>query len=161
MSVMRYFAICCCVAVLAGCAKPADEAATDTAAGAAAMPEPAPPAAVSLVDVAGKWQMHSTPVAGSDTTTTHYVLTATADTSGWTRSQENLPLIPVRVTVSGDSIMTDAGPFQSIRRKGLQVRTQSVLRLQGGKLVGSSVARYKTTGADSVLRLRVEGTRLP
>ncbi|MFN2400129.1 MAG: hypothetical protein ABR543_16060 [Gemmatimonadaceae bacterium] len=161
MSVMRYFAICCCVAVLLGCAKTGDDAATDTAAGAAAMPDPAAPAALSLADVAGKWQMHSTPVAGTDTTTTRYVLIATADTSGWTRAQENLPIVPVRVTVSGDSIMTDAGPFQSVRRKGLQVRTQSVLRLEGGKLVGTSVAHYKTTGPDSVLRLRVEGTRIP
>jgi len=31
----------------------------------------------------------------------------------------------------------------------------------GGRLVGTTIARYATTGADSVVRLRMEGTRNP
>jgi len=36
-----------------------------------------------------------------------------------------------------------------------------VMRMRDGKLVGSLVARYVTTGADSVTRLRLEATRAP
>jgi hypothetical protein len=65
----------------------------------------------------------------------------------------------MRVTVDGDSIMTEAGPYQSVRRKGVQVRTNSVMRLQGGTLVGTTTARYNVKTADSVLVLNTTGTR--
>ena len=55
---------------------------------------------VSLADVAGKWTVRATPESG-DTTTTTYVLTATADTSGWTVTYPGGQPIPVRVRVDG------------------------------------------------------------
>jgi len=166
MDMTHRFAICCCLtalAALAGCAKGGDRtdtaAAVDTAPAATTAP---PPASISLADVAGKWQMRSTPEGGQDTTATQYVLTATADTTGWTIAFPNRRQ-PVRlhVSVNGDSIMTRTEPYESARRKGVQAVTESVLRQQGSKLVGSTVAHYRTRGADSVLRLRSEGTRAP
>ena len=65
------------------------------------------------------------------------------------------------VAVAGDSIVTEAGPFESVLRKGVKVSTNSVLRLQNGKLVGTTIAHYATSGADSVRNLRIEGTRAP
>jgi hypothetical protein len=65
------------------------------------------------------------------------------------------------VAVAGDSIVTEAGPFESVLRKGIKVTTNSVLRLQDGKLVGTTIAHYATSGADSVRNLRMEGTRAP
>ena len=155
------FVICCCIASAVGCAKPADEADVDTAA-AVTTPEPvALPAAISLADVAGKWQVRATPESGSDTSVTEYVLNATGDTSGWTITFPKRPVVPMRVMVDGDSIISTAGPFQSVRRKSVQVTTNNVFRLQNGRLVGTTVARYTTRGPDSVLRLRTEGTRAP
>jgi hypothetical protein len=41
--------------------------------------------------------------------------------------------VPVRVVaVAGDSIVTDAGPYQSFVRKGVRVTTRTVSRLQSG-----------------------------
>jgi hypothetical protein len=37
---------------------------------------------------------------------------------------------------SGDSIITEMGPFESLLQKGVQVTTNSVMRLQDGKLWG-------------------------
>jgi hypothetical protein len=51
--------------------------------------------------------------------------------------------------------------FPSQRRKGVKVQTEVVSRLQGGKIVGMTTARYKNAGADSVLQLRTEGTKAP
>ncbi len=151
-------AVCLCAAVLAGCAKK-DNAAVDTAAAmdtsAAASTAPTP---VNLADVAGKWDMRSVPTTG-DTTPTTFVLTATANTSGWSIKFPGRASIPVSVSVSGDSIMIDAGPYPSVRRKGVQVTTNTVTRLQGGSLVGSSTAHYKVKSADSVLTLNSTGTR--
>jgi hypothetical protein len=154
------FVVCCTAVALVGCAK-ADEATTDTAAGtAAAIAAPTP---ISLADVAGKWNVRATPESATDTAVTSYVLTATGDTTGWTIVFPNRPQpVPVRVVaVAGDSIVYQAGPYASVRRRGVQVTTEGVTRLQDGKLVGTAVARYKTTGADSVLRLRLEGTKAP
>ena len=155
-------ALCLCAAVLTGCAKK-DNAAVDTTAMAsstATTTAPAPaPAPVNLADVAGKWNMRSVPASGADTSATTYVLTATSNTSGWTITFPGRKAIPVKVTVDGDSITLDAGPYPSVRRKGVQVITHSVNRLQGGSLAGSTTAHYKVKTADSVLTLTNTGSR--
>ena len=158
-------AIACSASLfLAGCAK-SEQAAKDSAATAAAMPAPAPtpaPApAFSLADVAGKWQIRSVLESGKDTTPTNYVLTARADTTGWLIVFPSGVKVPVHVTVSGDSVIQKTGIFPSQRRKGLKVMTEGAMKLQNGKLVGTTTAHYSTTGKDSVLRLRTEGTKLP
>ncbi len=141
----------CSASLLLGCAK-TETAATDSAA------VPPAPAGLTAADVAGKWDMRSVPVSG-DTTPTNFVLTATADNNGWTMTFPNRPPVATRVTIDGDSIMSETDPFESVRRKGVQVRTSTVLRLEGGNLVGNTVARYTTKGPDSVLKLRVTGSR--
>ena len=153
-------AICCCAAVLAGCAKK-DNAAVDTSAMAsstASTTTTSTSGAVNLADVAGKWNMKAVPMSG-DTTPTTYVLTATNTTGGWTITFPGRAPIPVKVTTDADSIMLQAGPFESVRRKGVQVTTFSVARLQSGVINGSTTAHYKTSRADSVLVLTTSGKR--
>ena len=155
-------AICCSAAVLAACAKKDDTAATDTssmmASSSASTTTTTAPAPVNLADVAGKWDVRSVPVTG-DTTPTTYILTATSGTSGWTIKFPGRAPIAARITLAGDSIEIDAGPFPSVRRKGVQVTTNGGLRLQGGNLVGTNTAHYKVKTADSVLVLNSIGTR--
>ena len=148
------------IVLVASCAK-SETPATDTTTAAMA-PAPAPaPAALALADVAGKWQFSNVPTSGTDTSSTDYVLTATADTSGWMLEFPSGVKVPLTVHPGGDSIHMVAGPFPSQRRKNVKVRTESTLRLQDGKLVGTTTARYDTKGADSVLQLRGTGTRIP
>jgi len=149
---------------LVGCTK-GDQATKDTTT-AAATPAPAaaaptPPPALSLADVAGKWQMRAVPESGTDTTTTTYVLTATADTTGWMIAFPSGLKVPLHVMASGDSVIATTGSFASQRRKGVKVMTQNTMRLQNGKIVGTTVAHYTNAGADSVLHLRTEGTKMP
>ena len=153
-------AICCCAAVLAGCAKK-ENAAVDTtsamASSTTAITTTTAPAPLNLADVAGKWDMRADTTGG--TTPTTYVLTAMANTSGWTIKFPGRAAVPARVTVDGDSIMIAAGPYLSVRRKGVQVTTDGVMRLKDGSLVGSTIAHYKVKTADSVLTLNTTGTR--
>ena|SRR5690242_4474389 len=168
MRIMRRVAVACSTALLiAGCAK-SDQVAKDSAAGTAAAPAaatpaptPAPAATLSLADVAGKWQMRSVPESGTDTSATTYVMTATADTTGWMINFPSGVKVPLHVTVSGDSLVQKTATFASQRRKGVKVSTDGVFRLQNGKLVGTTIAHYTKAGADSVLRLHTEGTKLP
>jgi hypothetical protein len=145
-----------CAAVLGGCAKTEKQTAADTSAVADEAPAPA---AISLADVAGKWHVRGMSQTGDSTLVT-FELNATPNPSGWTFHFPNRKPIPVRVTTAGDSIMTEAGPYQSVLRKGVQVTTRGVLRLEGDKLVGTTVARYAGSSRDS-LRVRTEATRMP
>ncbi|MEJ7812107.1 MAG: hypothetical protein WKG32_16965 [Gemmatimonadaceae bacterium] len=160
---MRCLAICCCTAALIGCARSGDERAADTvpdtttSAGMVAAPAP-----ISLAAVAGRWNVKVMP-AGSDSVMLTQVLTAMADTAGWMMVFPDSKPIPLRiVAVAGDSIVTEAGPYSSVLRKGVRVRTRGVFRLRGETLVGMTVATYEyTPGPDSVFRFRTEGTRAP
>ena len=69
--------------------------------------------------------------------------------------------VPAKHTISGDTLTISAGPFSSQRRKGMKVSTVSVLKMDGGKLVGETTAHYQNAGADSVSVLRTEGTKTP
>jgi hypothetical protein len=165
MQIMYRLAFACsAILLLAACAK-SDQAAKDSAAGVAAAPAPAPapapPPAFSLADAAGKWQVRAVPESGTDTSATNYVLTATADTTGWFITFPSGLKVPLHVTVSGDSLINKTGVFASQRRKGLKVMSEGSLRLQNGKLVGTTIAHYAKAGPDSVLRLHAEGTKMP
>ncbi len=156
---MRRLAPCCFVAALVACGKSKEQPAADSTAMAA--PEPtaeAAPAPLALGDVAGKWTMR-TMAADKDTTLVTYEMVAAADGSGWTFNFPKRKPVAVRVQASGDSLITEAGPYESALRKGVQVTTNGVLRMQDGKLVGTAVAHYATSGPDSVRQLRIEGTR--
>jgi hypothetical protein len=156
---MRRIALCCCAVALVGCSKPKEEPAMDAA---ASPPEtPAAPAPIALADIAGKWNVRTMAESGDSALVT-YELVASGDTSGWSLNFPKRKPVPMRVVaVAGDSIVTEAGPFESVLRKGIKVTTRSVNRLQDGKLVGTTTAHYATSGADSVRNLRFEGTRAP
>jgi hypothetical protein len=158
---MRILALSCSIALLVACARADRDAATDTAGGTTEM---APATTISLADVAGTWDVTSKPESGTDTTSTRYTLTATPEMTGWTMTFAARPGQPVAmrvVSVDGDSIVTEAGPFESVRRRGVQVTTRTAFRKDGDRLVGATRARYASTGADTVLMLRTEGTRAP
>jgi hypothetical protein len=152
-------AVFLCAAVLAACAR-RDEAAVDTSTMSAA-PVTTAPTPVNLADVAGRWNVRAVPTTGTDTTPTNSVITATSTTSGWTLTLPGRKPIPLTVTVDADSIMTVAGPYESVRRKGVQVTTNAVMRLEGGNLVGRTTAHYRVKTADSVLVLMTTGSRAP
>jgi hypothetical protein len=145
------------VLTLAACAKK-EQAPVDTTA-AMATPAPATAPTVTLADFAGRWNMVTRPESGTDTAVTRVVLVATADTSGWTMELPSKVKVAHHVTFAGDSVVVKSEPYSSLRRKGKQVWTEGVYRLQEGKLVGTTVAHYMKAGADSVLRLTSEGTK--
>jgi hypothetical protein len=157
---MRSIVLLSCAVALVACAgseKPSADSAAATPA-----PAPAPAAAtLSLADLAGKWTQQVRAENGDSVLVTAEVV-ATPDASGWTIALPGRPVMPVRVTVAGDSIITATGPYESVLRKGVTVTTSGVMRLQDGKLVGTTIAHYAgATGADSVARLRTEMTRKP
>jgi hypothetical protein len=138
--------------LLLGCAsepaeEPADEVPADTVAAA--------PTA-SLADFAGTWDVRAVPVSG-DTTASVAQMVVTPES--WTLVMADRDPVEGVVTVSGDSILVTHGPYQSIRREGMTVTTNSVFWLEGDMLTGTMVAHYETAESDSVLNLTLEGVR--
>ncbi len=153
---MRRLVLLLVPAVLVACAKP--DAAPPAADTTAAMMPAAP--TVSLADFAGTWQVRGMNEAGDSIV--GYTLNASADAAGWSITFPGRDPIPASVvSVAGDSVITDAGPFESALRPGVQVTTHTIWRLMDGRLVGMTTARYATTGPDSVAMIRGEGTRVP
>ena len=63
--------------------------------------------------------------------------------------------------MSADTVMTKSAVYPSMRRKGKKVWTEAAFRVENGKITGTTVAHYENSGADSVLTLRTEGTKMP
>ena len=149
---MRRLAVLGCVVLALGCSKKEGPPAADTMA-------VAPTPMLNLADLAGTWDM-KTMREGSDSVLLNYTMTATGTTEGWTLNFPDHAPVPARVQASGDSVIMDAGPYDTALRKGVQVSVHTVSRLQGGKLIGTGVAHY-STGTDTVVNLRFEGTKKP
>lgn len=147
---MRSLSFVLGAAFLAACAKPD------------APPPAEPPAAatVNLADAAGTWSVAVMP-EGSDSVLLTNTMVASADPAGWTMTLPGRAPMALRVSTSGDSIITEAGPYESVLRPGVQVSTRSAAKLEGGMMNGVTVARYSGGGADSVRTLRTRGTRNP
>ncbi len=158
MSVMRRSMIALAALLcIAACAKRDRGTPDTTRQGPAAS---LPPAMTTLAEFAGKWQMAARPLEGKDTTTVKYTLIATADTSGWMIEFPSGVKAPLQVMLAGDSVMVKTGEFASQRRKNAKVWNDGWVRLERGKLVGVGTAHYLGAGADSLLKQRVEGTRM-
>ena len=160
---MRSLAVVSIVALLAACVKSetSTPAADTSTAAMAPAPAPAAPAAapISLKAVAGRYHVTSRGQSG-DTTVVTYELNATGDTTGWTITYPNRPVVPVRIiSVSGDSIVTETGPFTSVRRAGVPVTTRTTYRWENGQLVGTTVAHYAVKGPDTVRVFIIEGAK--
>lgn len=136
---------------LAACG-PKEQPAADTSAMATMAPM------IALADVAGTWTARVMP-EGSDSTVLTYDFVASADPTAWTITFPGRPPVAVRPTVDGDSILIEAGPYESALRKGVQVSTNGVLRLVNGELHGTTTAHYQGAGADSVARFRTVATK--
>jgi hypothetical protein len=158
---MPFLLLLVCATILAGCTRAEDRSAaagnaSDTLTAGRATAEDG---ALSLGDLAGTWKMRSTDERGGTPVETEVRIAA--DTSGWTMTGPNGKPVPVRlISAAGDSVITEAGPFGSFVRKGIQVTTRTVYRLEGDKLIGTTEARYKIGGRDSVAQRRTEGTRV-
>jgi hypothetical protein len=92
-------------------------------------------------DVAGAWSGKSF-VAPKDTVP--YVLTVPAEGSGGTIKFAKGDAVPTRIiTVGGDSVVFEAGPYPSILRPGETVKTLRIIcHFNGSAMTGTFMARY-------------------
>lgn len=118
-----------------------------------------PDATPAPVNYAGNWTVTVMP-ADKDTVLLTYDLVTTGDQTGWKMTLPGREVMEPRIVqLNNDSVVIENGPYSSALRKNVMVTTHSVMRMEGDKLVGTTVARYDTKGADSVVNLRTSATR--
>jgi hypothetical protein len=123
-------------------------------------PKPAAPqaAATAKPAIAGTWAIESSvkTAAGKDTVVNSMV-TASADTTGWMTHLAGRAPIPTHVVaMGGDSVVTAAGPFESVARPGQTVTTQETMHFKDDAVWGTIEARYSN---GDVVKGTVKGTR--
>jgi hypothetical protein len=150
---MKRFAPVLVALLLLGCAQEATEEATDEAADTTAAE------GISLANLAGTWNMTTRSLDPSDTFVNEYQVVI--DEAGWTIHFPDRDPVPATAVVEGENVITDAGPFESVRIPGTMVTTHTVFRMEGDRLVGDVTATWQTAAGDSVGQLRTEGTRAP
>jgi len=119
-------------------------------------PAPMQSGGIKLSDVAGTWDGKSM-VGPKDSVFATWVLTATADGKGWTEKLATRGPYPLRIiTMGGDSIVTEMGPYPSVLRRGQMVRTRHFRHFKGDTMTGSFEAHYAT---GDVVRGKIAATR--
>jgi len=150
---MRSSIVVVAVVVAAACSR------TETPAADSPSVTPAAAAApLSAADIAGTWDGQGMPMTRDTVVVT---FTMTNDSTG-RKSTLSFPsgekVDAKSVTFSGDSVVTESGLFRSQLRKGQMVTTRSVLRMQGGKLVGIATSKYEDGDTAS---FRLTATKKP
>ena len=144
---MRTFAsLLVAVALLAACT-PKEEA----------PPPETPPAAPTIADFAGTWNVKSVLEGTPDTVPS--TLTGTADPASWTMTLEGRPNVPLTVSMSGDSLVVQTAEYESILRKGVMVTVRTASVLMNGMMMGNLVATYRTPTGEQVVRGTTTGTK--
>jgi hypothetical protein len=139
------------VAFAVACA-PKEEAMPDSAATAA-------PAAPSLADFAGTWNVASVLEGTPDTVRS--TLVGSADGSTWTMNLDGRPNIPVTSSISGDSLVGQSAEYESILRAGVMVTVRTAGVMSGGMMNGKLVATYKTPQGEQVVNGTFTATKAP
>jgi hypothetical protein len=112
----------------------------------------------TLAKFAGTWQVHARNEVG-DSLPSH-TITATGDTAGWALTFPNRPPIPMRILdASGDLVVTETQPYESVLRPGVRVTVLYFTRIRGDSIHGRLVAMYDVSGANAILRGFTDGVR--
>jgi len=147
---MRSFAILLSSFIIAGCA---GEVETDGEVSAG--PEAAAPA--SVADFAGTWQSSVTLEGVADPVPS--TMTGSASGTDWTMSLEGRDPIPLQLSMSGDSLITQSAEYESILRPGVMTVVRSAVLRQGDSWTGPVVVTYRTAAGEEVVRGVISGTR--
>ena len=115
--------------------------------------------APSIADFAGTWSGAATLEGVDEPVPTTMAGSAAGD--DWTMSVPDRENIPLRVHVSGDSLVAQSEEYESILRPGVtaHVRTASVLR--NGETVGTALVTYITPDGQEQVRGTVRSIRVP
>ena len=147
--------------VLVGCAK-AETPASDSAAGAAALPAPpAVPAKLTAADVNGTWN-GMTKAEGSDSVLSRWTSVSATDSTGKLVLQGVKDSIPFKTTYDADSMINTSAAYTNPGTpKGPKVTFRAVGWLKDGKPAGKVTTMLASKPDSVVARSKWEATKAP
>ena len=122
-------------------------------------PAPPPPPPPTFADFAGHWAVVNRLEGVADSVPSE--LTSRPEGGGWMLSLEDRDSIPMRVSMSGDSLVLLSEPYQSVLRRNVVVQVRTAAVLADGGLVGRLVATYNYPDSQQVVVGTLHGHRTP
>lgn len=129
---------------LAGCAKPAE-------------PPPPPPPPPTYADFAGSWDAVTTLDGTPDPVSSR--LASTPQGGGWTMTFDGREPVPMRVSMSGDSLILISEPYPSVLRDKVQVQVRTAAVLTDDGMAGKVIATYNSPDGQEVVMGTIRGAR--
>lgn len=127
---------------------------------AADMPEMADdvvPAGPTLADFDGTWDLVATLEGTPDPVPVQIEGSAAG---GWTMTLPDREPMAVETSLSGDSLVMESAPYESVIRDGVTVSVRNaVVMTDDGRMVGTLVATYQTAEGEEVVPGTVAGER--
>jgi len=113
--------------------------------------------AIKLADLTGTWAMQ-TMMGPKDSVVTRSTMTVTPDGKVTVKMQTGTTVASRILTVGGDSVVAESGPYSSVLRPGQMVTTRSTMHFKGNNATGTLVAAY---ASGDTLHAKTSGTRNP
>lgn len=120
---------------------------------------PPPPPPPSFTDFAGDWTATISLEGVADSIPV--ALQSRPDGGGWVMSLEGRDSIPMRASMSGDSLVLLSEQYQSILRKDVVVQARTASVMADGGIVGKVVAIYNYPDSQQVVVGTLHGHRAP
>ena len=99
--------------------------------------------AVTAKDLAGTWKIQAM-VGPKDSVVATNTTTRKSDGTATVQFPKRPPIESRTLTIGGDSVVTEVGPYPSVLRPGVTVTTQTTAHVNGNTMIGTFVAVYST-----------------
>jgi hypothetical protein len=145
---MRRLCGCSVLVLVLACGTKAPEAPVE--------PPPAPPP--TFADFAGTWDALNTLEGTADPVPSR--ITSTPAGGGWAMKLESRELVPMRASMSGDSLVLLSEPYSSVLRKNVVVQVRTAAVLKDGVMEGRLVATYNAPGGQELVTGTMRATKV-
>jgi hypothetical protein len=122
-------------------------------------PPPPPPPPPTFTDFAGHWM--ATVRFDDATDSVQSQMVSRPDGGGWMLVFPNRDSIPMRGSMSGDSLVLLSEPYESVLQRGVTVQARSAVVLTPAGFQGRIVATYNHPDSQQVRVGAITGSRAP
>lgn len=110
---------------------------------------------ITAKDLVGTWKIQAM-IGPKDSVVSTSTTTRKSDGTATVQFPKQQPIEVRTLTIGGDSVVTEVGPYPSVLRPGQTVTTQSTGHVKGNNMTGTFVAVYST---GDTLRGKISGKK--
>lgn len=111
--------------------------------------------AITAKDLAGMWKIQAM-IGPKDSVVSTSTTRNKSDGTSTVQFPKRQPIEARTLTMGGDSVVSEVGPYESVLRPGVMVTTQTTAHVKGNDMTGTFVAVYST---GDTLRGKITGKK--